>query len=62
MLQLHLPGPGVEVSQPRGRAATTAGPLGLQLEELQVLQLSTKVLYQLHTERRLINNTVLYQQ
>lgn len=44
VLQLRLSRPAVEVGQPRGRAAAAAGPLRLQLEELQVLQLSTEVL------------------
>lgn len=51
VLQLHLPGPGVEVCQPWRRAAAAARPLCLQLEELQMLQFSTQVLYQLHRDR-----------
>lgn len=51
VLQLRLPRPAVEVGEPRGRAAASAGPLRLQLEELQVLQLSTEVLDQLQEAR-----------
>ena len=43
VLQLDLPGLGVVL----GQAAPLARVLRLQLEELQVLQLSTQVLYQL---------------
>lgn len=36
VLQLHLAGPGAELAQGRGRAATPAGPLAVQLVHLQV--------------------------
>ena len=47
VLQLDLPGLGVVL----GQAAPLARVLRLQLEELQVLQLSTQVLYQLREGR-----------
>ena len=47
VFQLHLPGPAVEVGQTRGGGAAAARPLSLQLEQLQMLQLSTQVLDQL---------------
>lgn len=51
VLQLHLPGPAAEVGQAGGRAPAASRPLRLQLEHMQMLQLSAKVFYQLDTDR-----------
>lgn len=47
VLQLHLPSPGTELAQARGRAAAPARPLAVQLVHLQVLQLLPQVLDEL---------------
>lgn len=47
VLQLHLAGPGTELAQARGRAATPARPLAVQLVHLQVFQLLPQVLDEL---------------
>lgn len=52
MLQLHLPGPAAEVGETGGRAPTASGPFRIQLEQVQMLQLSAQIFYQLDTESK----------